>query len=329
MGLKSGSQKAAERIPRSSFAMTETMDAEAHGRRITGWRNLYEHVGRQPFRGWVSELCYWPFQIIHERLDQPCVFQGEPWGGAVMFVSFIATNGNVLCGGRDLTPSTVTTYPGDFANSIYCSAPTESITIAVHEDAWADYLREELGRDVPRESLRGSLSISDPGKVAEFQRCATAILSEFAASPQLLDSEPHRQMTQGRILRLLADIFFTASAQQLSPPSTRSYIVEKAARYMDTRLADPLVISEVCDAIRVCPRTLRYSFQEIVGVSPTQYLLALRLGRVRRDLLRAKTAKQIQCIANQYGLSHMGRLARFYRDAFGEKPSDTCRRAIK
>jgi AraC family ethanolamine operon transcriptional activator len=96
---------------------------------------------------------------------------------------------------------------------------------------------------------------------------------------------------------------------------------------MNARLADPFEMVDLCQAIRVCPRTLRYSFDEVVGVAPTQYLLAIRLGRVRRALLQAHAASNVQCAAAQFGFSHMGRFARFYQDAFGERPSDTLRRS--
>jgi AraC family transcriptional regulator, ethanolamine operon transcriptional activator len=318
-------QPMAVRIPRHSFSKTDTLDAEIHARCLTGWRSVYEHVGRQPFRGKIVELCLWPFQIIHERLDQPCVCRSVPWSGALIFLSFLETRGNVSCIGRDLVPKAVTAFPGEYGSS-FCSAPTESVTVAVHEDALANFASEQLGREISASMLRDSLNISDPRTVDEFHRCVADILSEVSANASLLDHEAFRDSLKDRLLHLLLDLISTDNTQRLAPPSTRSYIVQKAARYMDNRLADRVMISEVCDALRVCPRTLRYSFQEIVGVSPAQYLLALRLGRVRRELLRAKNAAYIQCIANQYGLSHMGRLAKFYRDAFGERPSDTCRR---
>jgi AraC family ethanolamine operon transcriptional activator len=318
-------QPTAVRVPHHSYSNTETLDAEIHALCITGWRSVFEHVGRQPFRGQIEELCLWPFQIIRERLDQPCVCRSVPWGGALIFLSFVETRGNVSCVGRDLVPKAVTAFPGAYG-STFCSAPTESITVAVHEDALANFASEQLGRDISGHMLRETLNISDARTVNEFQRCTTDILRELSANASLLNYEAYRNSIKDRLLNLLLILISTDNTNRLAPPSTRSYIVQKAAQYMDNRLADRVMISEVCDALRVCPRTLRYSFQEIVGVSPAQYLLALRLGRVRRELLRAKNASYIQCIANQYGLSHMGRLAKFYRDAFGERPSDTCRR---
>jgi AraC family transcriptional regulator, ethanolamine operon transcriptional activator len=321
---KQFSQPPALRIPNHRFSQAENTDAQHHGRCITGWRTVFEHVGRQPFRGQIAELCLWPLQIIHERTDQPCVCRSVPWNGALIFVSLVEAR-NVSCLGRDLFPKAVTAFPGVYG-STFCSAPTESLTVAVHENALATFASEKLGRDISGSMLRKTLNINDPGTVDEFQRCTTDIVRELAADASLLDIEAYRSSVKDRLLNLLLGLICADNTQHLAPPSTRSYIVEKAARYMDNRLADRVMISEVCEALRVCPRTLRYSFQEVVGVSPAQYLLALRLGRVRRELLRAKNASYIQCIANQYGLSHMGRLAKFYRDAFGERPSDTCRR---
>jgi AraC family transcriptional regulator, ethanolamine operon transcriptional activator len=318
-------QPPAVRIPHHSFSKTETLDADIHARCLTGWRSVYEHVGRQPFRGKIVELCLWPFQIIHERLDQPCVCQSVPWSGALIFLSFLEARGNVSCIGRDLVPKAVTAFPGEYGSS-FCSAPTESITVAIHEDALASYASVQLGRVISGKMLRDSLNVSDAQTVDEFHRCTANILGEISTNTSLLEHEDYRNSVKDRLLNLLLGLISNDRTQRLAPPSTRSYIVQKAVQYMDSRLADRVMISEVCDALRVCPRTLRYSFQEIVGVSPAQYLLALRLGRVRRELLRAKNAAYIQCIANQYGLSHMGRLAKFYRDAFGERPSDTCRR---
>jgi AraC family transcriptional regulator, ethanolamine operon transcriptional activator len=322
---KQFSQPPALRIPLHRFSQTESVDAHLHGRCITGWQSVFEHVGRQPFRGQIAELCLWPLQIIHERLEQPCVCRSVPWSGALIFLSFVDTHGNVSCVGRDLIPKAVTAFPGEYG-STFCSAPTESLTVAVHEDALATFASEQLGRNISGSMLRKTLNISDSRTVDEFQRCTTDILRELSADASLLAIEDYRSSVKDRLLNLLLGLICADNAQHLAPPSTRSYIVQKAARYMDNRLADRVMISEVCEALRVCPRTLRYSFQEVVGVSPAQYLLALRLGRVRRELLRAKNASYIQCIANQYGLSHMGRLAKFYRDAFGERPSDTCRR---
>jgi AraC family ethanolamine operon transcriptional activator len=94
---------------------------------------------------------------------------------------------------------------------------------------------------------------------------------------------------------------------------------------MESRLAGLISIADVCAAVRVCPRTLGYSFEEVLGISPSRYLMSIRLSRVRRELLSLGNELSVQSIAARWGFWHMGRFARYYRDTFGERPSDTIR----
>lgn len=317
-------------IPSRSFAAAETREPMAHARRLTGWRDSsFEHVGRQPFRGYIAELCLWPIQIIHEVIDQPCVYRGLPWPGALLFLSKLDSDGDIYCNGRRINDRAITMFPWNFSSNAFLRGAARDVLIAVDENAFADHARVVFNREIPRAQLRRALSISGDERVDAFQRCVLSIIGDLSSRPELLESDTYVTMVKKQVLNLLVQIIDTDgnASRLLSPPSTRSYIVEKADQYMDSRLADPFEISDVCDALRVSSRTLRYSFEEMVGVSPTQYLLALRLSRVRRDLLKIGTSGRIHCIAERYGFAHMGRFAQFYGDAFGERPSDTCRRA--
>ncbi len=286
------------------------------------------HVGRQSFKGHISELCLWPVQVILERIDQPCLYRGAAWKGALVFLSGLKSMGGMSVSGRRIHGSDLAIFPWDVTDFAYLRPPTNVYAILVQEDALADYARIVLGMDVPREALRRSVSVEDGELAVAFQREVKHVLFELASDPGLLEREAYRTAVLSRVMNLLVQVLAESlnSSRRLSPPSTRSYVVAKTAQYMDSRLADQIDIADVCRAIRVSQRTLRYSFDEVVGLSPTEYLLAMRLARVRRDLLQAGRVGQIHCVAERYGFSHLGRFSRFYFDAFGERPSDTCRR---
>jgi AraC family ethanolamine operon transcriptional activator len=91
-------------------------------------------------------------------------------------------------------------------------------------------------------------------------------------------------------------------------------------------LANPPMMSDICNAVRVCQRTLRYSFEEVVGVSPKRFMLFLRLDSARRELIEAGPEGCVQLVAHRNGFSNPSRFASFYQRAFGELPSATCRR---
>jgi AraC-like DNA-binding protein len=83
----------------------------------------------------------------------------------------------------------------------------------------------------------------------------------------------------------------------------------------------------LCAEVGVAERTLRMCCVEVLGVSPTRYLLLRRLNRARAALRRAdpSTATVAEVARNNQFLE-FGRFAVTYRSIFGESPSTTLQR---
>jgi len=83
----------------------------------------------------------------------------------------------------------------------------------------------------------------------------------------------------------------------------------------------------LCAEVGVAERTLRMYCGEVLGVSPTRYLLLRRLNRARAALRRAdpSTATVAEVARNNQFLE-FGRFAATYRSIFGELPSTTLQR---
>src|SRR5262249_52673195 len=70
------------------------------------------------------------------------------------------------------------------------------------------------------------------------------------------------------------------------------------------------------------------AFRAVEGITPSQYLSALRLAQARRALLSADSgAETVTDVAMRFGFRELGRFAALYRKNFGESPSATLRRA--
>jgi AraC family transcriptional regulator, ethanolamine operon transcriptional activator len=115
---------------------------------------------------------------------------------------------------------------------------------------------------------------------------------------------------------------------RLPPPSTRAYIVNKGLEYINSHSAESITVADLCESIGISSRTLRYSFEAVLGVSPMRYVLARRLDLVRRELLSAEDDVMIEAVAVRNGFWHLGRFASYYRKTFGERPSETRSRAL-
>jgi len=83
----------------------------------------------------------------------------------------------------------------------------------------------------------------------------------------------------------------------------------------------------LCAEIDVAERTLRLCCAEVLGVSPTRYLLLQRLNRARAALRRANpSTATVAEIARRNQFLELGRFAMTYRTVFGESPSITLQR---
>jgi len=307
---------------------TRSMDCEQHSRAMTGWEHVYEQVGREPFRGRLTELLLGPIQVALEQVDNPMRYRGAMRRRHIVFSSMLPTDGSTVCSGRPLVANTVVKFPKDYAHTAHANGPIKFVSVAVEEGVLADYVSAQTDGAISRKAVLEALCVVDHEVVARFRDCTLNVLEQGACESGLVDNEFWRADTKLTLLQLLLELIEIAvdAPRQLPPASTRAYIVEKAIAYMKAHLTDPFTISSVAQGVRVSPRTLRYSFEEILGVSPRCYLSALRLQRVRCELCGHGQAHSIQRIAQEYGFWHLGRFAQYYREAFGELPSDTCRR---
>jgi len=108
----------------------------------------------------------------------------------------------------------------------------------------------------------------------------------------------------------------------------RTQIVRVAEDHALSRIDDPLHVSDLCRAAGVSERTLEVAFNEVMGLTPVNYLMRLRLHRVRRALLAATQASStVSAEAMKWGFWHFGEFSRAYKSCFLELPSDTLRRA--
>jgi len=109
-------------------------------------------------------------------------------------------------------------------------------------------------------------------------------------------------------------------------PNRNQYIriIHRARNYIHDHLSEPISLDAIVAATYTSRRTLYRAFAEILDDTPQTYVRRLRLHRIRQDLAsHAEKACTITIIANQWGISELGRLAGWYRELFGERPSET------
>lgn len=103
-----------------------------------------------------------------------------------------------------------------------------------------------------------------------------------------------------------------------------SRVVRRARDYILEHLAEPISPDGLAQATLTSRRTLFRAFAEVLDDTPQSYVRRLRLHRIRYDLAHEEErACTVALVANQWGISELGRMSGWYRDLFGETPTET------
>jgi len=125
------------------------------------------------------------------------------------------------------------------------------------------------------------------------------------------------------MIRCLTEGFFST----MSTGSRRhDRIVARFEDFLEANPNQPLYLTDVCAALGVSERTLRWACEEHLGMGPIRYLTLRRMHLVRCALLRADPSKAtVTQIVTDYGFWELGRFSVAYRKLFGETPSVSLR----
>lgn len=113
----------------------------------------------------------------------------------------------------------------------------------------------------------------------------------------------------------------------VAAPSRARRAVQSVAEEMRARAAEPVSIEEFARNRRVSVRSLQDGFRAEFGLTPSAYLLRLRLDLAHELLANAhpRYGDTVSDIAYKCGFTHLGRFAQTYRTRYGMTPSDTLR----
>lgn len=101
-------------------------------------------------------------------------------------------------------------------------------------------------------------------------------------------------------------------------------VVRLARAYILEHLTEPIALDDIARAAFASRRTLYRAFADILDDTPQNFVRRLRLHRIRHDLAcDAERTCTIALVANHWGISELGRMSGWYRQLFGERPSET------
>jgi AraC family ethanolamine operon transcriptional activator len=165
---------------------------------------------------------------------------------------------------------------------------------------------------------------ADPARLQAFRTTLARLLDTVTSTPSMLaDAGVCASFERSVIMGLSELLLDVGEADTRSGPSRNWKLVGTVRELVEASADCPLSVAELCLRLGVSRRTVQYAFDEILGTNPASYLRAVRLDRVRKDLLHAGSVTDA---ATRWGFWHFGHFSNDYREQFGELPSETLRR---
>lgn len=302
-----------------------TCDADDHAVAMFGAHQLCDQMTPGPFNGQVIEMWIEDIQIFRASANRAVCQSGPLWKNYRVVGIPIEMSYTGLLSKQTITPDSIFTFQSEAGFSL--STPEEFDAIAIAVPAFLiDHLMVEhhLGcfqRFVSATPAAMNMLKPDKDKLAELRN---ALISLLDPSHKTQGSQNKRQEMMSIIMPHLIETLATATPPLMNSRSfkARSHLVNEAIASALVNPSEPFSIKAISNQLKVSERMLHYSFLDIVGMAPHQYLCRRRLNGARRDLKHARSrSATIREIAAHWGFVHLPRFAADYCALFGELPS--------
>jgi AraC-like DNA-binding protein len=221
-----------------------------------------------------------------------------------------------------------------FGHDVTVSLPRTSLDLhETHKDYCGCWITLDLDAVVEHAMIDAAIGGFDrPGRF-EVSGCASDLRNSIAYARNEL-FRPGSNSVSPRMIAAFEKSLLSMSAQILSmafdaqiPPKRinlvhRRRLLLRACEVIDAKLGDGLTMQELCSFVGASRRTLENIFLEALDLSPYQYVRALRLNVIRREILATENRRvPIGDVAAKYGIWHLSRFAADYKIMFGCSPS--------
>ena len=301
----------------SFHRVSEAHDADLHASNLTNWQQEYDQTSRGSFYGRIVELPFDGLQVFCEHTSQALQQKCVVWPDSVWLGIPLADQEESRINGLTIHENNIMCRPGDCDFQLSTPSDYDLYGLVVDRSKLIK-MAAIHGVDLNWKELTECGRLGVPDKTLEEVRFLLArLLSAESRTPPCLQ--------QGIVMMALLEVLKEETPQ---PAKTQSYyhrkkVVDRARLFLDHHLDEPVTVTQLCEITNVSRRTLQYSFESILGVSPIQYLRISRLNGVRRSLVQAQHGQAVSDIAAQWGFWHLSQFAKDYKQLFGEQPSQT------
>lgn len=298
-------------------------DIDEYAAAQAGWSLQYEQLSPGRF---VGEFCHVQLpgvRLVRESANRQVRQTGQIGTDTVGFALAATLPGEAFFHGQPLGTDTLmvgrghdldmTTPDGyEHLGLVVDCALLAELWAGLYQKPWSPWLDLQV------------VVAARPGMAEHVRTRHQQAMDTLAAFPALL-GEPRAVMhlRDALLVEWIEAIPSRVDTSGLESVEGRRRLVARACEQVLARRHDPPTVLQVCTEIGASPRKLDYCFRDVLGVSPSKYLRAVRLNGVRRELKSRLGSETVHDVAARWGFWHMGAFSADYKRQFGEAPSAT------
>lgn len=310
------------------WAERHTTDIDEHAIAQPEWRLHYEQLSRGGFAGYVQHVQLPGLRAVLETMNCAARQRGEIGANDVGFSMSLKLDTEAFFHGQRVDQESIMIGRGD---DLDLTSPQDYEHIAVvveegllselwerfYQKPWSSWLNEQV------------VVKARPGAADGLRAAHLSAISSIALNPGMLqDATAALQLRDTLLMEWIEAVPIRVETGDLKTSAARKALVDRVCAIVAERVDQPPTVLEICKQIGSSPRRLEYCFADVLGMSPSKYLRAVRLNGVRRELKRqAHGPESIHDIAARWGFWHMGAFSSDYKRQFGELPSATVQAA--
>lgn len=292
------------------------------------WRLQYDQLSCGRFTGSVQHVRLPGMRMVRETANRAVRQRGHIGCGSVGFALTLSSTGDCFFHGQRLDAESLMigrgdeldlTSPDDFTllGVVVDGELLSQVWHLLYQKPWAGWLDSKV------------VVQARAGMAAHVRAMHLRILDSVAADPSLLLNEAGLlQMRDAILIEWLEAVPERVDTSELRTTEARRRVVDRVCELVLARPDQPVTLLKVCSEVGTSPRKLDYCFRDVLGITPSRYLRAMRLNGVRRALKQAGQPETVHDIAARWGFWHMGAFSADYKAQFGELPSATQRNAL-
>ncbi|MBF5040181.1 helix-turn-helix domain-containing protein [Methylophilus glucosoxydans] len=296
-------------------------DIVFHAAALNGWSQHYDQLTPGEFRGFLQDVQLPSMRIFREYMNCSVVQHTMAPKNTFNLIIPIRGTQDTKLSNHTLRPDCFTLIPSSAEFFLCTQGETDYVVISLDESFLEKMLVPE-DFDTFLKYPKGYSLRCDESALCALQSLCKHVLDD--RTPDLAGN------LKGRVQALFRDEVINYLLQGMDVAGQRSRIRNLESnhhylvRYCHDRILNEkgqISILTLCNELRIPRRTLAYAFERVTGVSPNNYLRAVRLNAADRGL-RDSPDWALTDIAHHYGFTHSSHFGREYRKLFGKRPSD-------